>query len=82
MIVARVYLVSGKAKLQSGVMRFKLYVPAVKPRDAVERAYELIGSRHKAKRFQVIIENVEEVPLEKAPDNLKQLGYMNQIIVY
>lgn len=80
--MAKVYLVSGKAKLQSGVMKFKLYVSAVKPRDAIEKAYELIGSRHKAKRFQVILEKVEEVPLEKAPDNLKLLSYINQIVVY
>ncbi|MEZ0248146.1 MAG: 50S ribosomal protein L18Ae [Thermoproteus sp.] len=82
MAEVKVYLISGRARLQSGTMKFKLYVRAVKPRDAVERAYELIGSRHKAKRYQIQIEKVEEAPLDKAPDNIKAFAYIDRLVTY
>ncbi len=80
--MAKVYLVSGVAKLQNGTMKFKLYIPAVKPRDAIEKAYELIGSRHKAKRYQIILEKIEEAPLERIPDNIKLFSYIDRVVVY
>lgn len=80
--MAKVYLVSGVAKLQNGTMKFKLYIPAAKPRDAIEKAYELIGSRHKAKRYQITLEKIEEAPLERIPDNIKLFSYIDRVVVY
>ncbi|MGC8583147.1 MAG: 50S ribosomal protein L18Ae [Thermoproteus sp.] len=80
--MAKIYLVEGRAKLQSGVMKFKLYIPATKPRDAMEKAYELIGSRHKAKRYQIYLGRVEEIAPDKAPDNAKIFSYIDRVVVY
>ncbi|MFB6490059.1 MAG: 50S ribosomal protein L18Ae [Thermoproteus sp. AZ2] len=81
-MAVKTYLVSGVAKLESGDMRFKLYIRALKPRDAVERVYELIGSRHKARRFQIKIAEVEEVPGDSAPDEVKAFSYIDRVVVY
>lgn len=81
-MAVKTYLVSGVAKLESGDMKFKLYIRALKPRDAVERAYELIGSRHKARRFQVKIVEIKEVPDDSAPDEVKTFAYIDRVVVY
>jgi large subunit ribosomal protein LX len=80
--VAKVYLVEGRANLQRTTMKFKLYIPATKPRDAVEKAYELIGSRHKARRHQIYLDKVEEVASDKAPDSVKVFSYIDRVVIY
>ncbi len=76
------YLVEGRANLQRTAMKFRLYIPATKPRDAVEKAYELIGSRHKARRHQIYLDKVEEVAPDKAPDSVKVFSYIDRVVIY
>lgn len=82
MVSVKTYLVSGSAKLGNGDMKFKLYVRALKPKDAVEKVYELIGSRHKVKRYQIKIYKIEEITIDKASDNIKILSTIDKIIIY
>jgi len=51
--------------------RFRKEVRAVKPEDAVEEIYKLLGSKHRVKRFQIKIENIEEVPAEETGEEVK-----------
>lgn len=68
--------------MERTTMKFKLYIPATKPRDAVEKAYELIGSRHKARRYQIYLDKVEEVAADKAPDSVKIFSYIDRVVIY
>ena len=42
-------------------MRFEKEIPATRLRDALEKIYCELGSRHRAKRFQIKILEVEEI---------------------
>ncbi|RLI07622.1 50S ribosomal protein L18a [Candidatus Bathyarchaeota archaeon] len=42
-------------------MRFEKEIPATRLRDALEKIYCDLGSRHRAKRFQIKILEVEEI---------------------
>ena len=44
---------------------FKKEVRALKPENAKEKIYMELGSKHRAKRFQIKIFKIEEVPPEK-----------------
>ena len=45
--------------------KFRTEIRAVKPEDAVEQIYKDIGSRHRAKRFQIKIKEVKEITPEE-----------------
>ena len=40
---------------------FRKEIRAVKPEDAVEEVYKLLGSKHRVKRFHIKIERVEVI---------------------
>ncbi|CCC82432.1 50S ribosomal protein L18Ae [Thermoproteus tenax] len=83
MAAPRLYLVSGSFKLKNGeTVKFKKYVTATKPYEAVQKVFELIGSNHKVKRGQIRIDRVEEAPIDEAPDEIKALVYIDRIIAY
>lgn len=44
---------------------FKKEVRALKPENAKEKIYMELGSKHRAKRFQIKISKIEEVPPDK-----------------
>lgn len=44
---------------------FKKEVRALKPENAREKIYMELGSKHRAKRFQIKILKIEEVPQEE-----------------
>ena len=46
-------------------MPFNLQVRDVTEENALEQIYCNLGSRHKAKRFQIKIKEVKEVPIEE-----------------
>jgi ribosomal protein L20A (L18A) len=52
-----------KPNFQTG---FQKSVRALKPEDAVEEVYKILGSKHKVKRFYINIEKIVEVAPEKA----------------
>ena len=45
--------------------KFRKEIRAMKPEDAVEKIYKDIGSRHRAKRFQIKIREVKEISPEE-----------------
>lgn len=66
----KVFRVIGEIRKPNLKSPFKKEVIAVKPEHAVERVYAELGSRHRAKRFQIKILNVEEVPLNEIENPL------------
>jgi len=69
MIEIKVFRVIGKINKPNFKTDFQKEVRALKPEDAVEKVYKLIGSKHRVKRFQIRISKVEEI----APEDIKDL---------
>jgi large subunit ribosomal protein LX len=42
-------------------MKFKMIVAAIKKEHALQKIYSELGSRHRAKRVQIIIQSIDEV---------------------
>lgn len=64
-------------------MKFRIEVVAEKPYDAIEKAYSLIGSRHKLSRMQIRIREVVPVsPEEARSDHVKILMAVDKIYKY
>jgi large subunit ribosomal protein LX len=57
----KVFRVIGKIAKPNYKTDFQKEVRAVKPEDAVETVYKDIGSKHRAKRFQIKITEVKEI---------------------
>jgi large subunit ribosomal protein LX len=80
----KVYLVEGEMLLghdsRPEWRKFRVYVRALKPRDALERVYSELGSRHKLKRRHIRVASVGEVPLEEVDDmRVLKLAGLNRI---
>ena len=45
---------------------FKKEIKAVKKEDALEHLYRDMGSRHKARKFEIMIKDVQEMPEPEA----------------
>ena len=71
------YLVEGRMLIRPHKMpewwKFRKYVRAVKPEDALEKVLSELGSNHKIKRYHIVVERVVEVPPEEVPDRNLQL---------
>jgi len=57
----KVYRVVGRITKPNFKTAFRKEVRAVKPEDAVEEVYKVLGSKHRVKRFHIEIERVEVV---------------------
>jgi large subunit ribosomal protein LX len=66
----KVFRVSGKIRKPNFQTEFRKEVRALKPEDAVEKVYMLLGSKHRVKRFQMTISKVEEIGPEEIEDIL------------
>jgi len=66
----KVFRVSGKIRKPNFQTDFQKEVRALKPEDAVEKVYMLLGSKHRVKRFQMTISKVEEIGPEEIEDVL------------
>jgi large subunit ribosomal protein LX len=64
----KVYRVSGKINKPNLKTEFSKEIRAIKPEDAVEQVYTLIGSKHRVRRFQMSITKVEEIGLDEVED--------------
>jgi len=64
----KVFRVSGRIAKPNWKTNFEKEVRALKPEDAVETVYTELGSKHRAKRFQIKIDTVEEVKPEEIKD--------------
>ncbi|TEU04361.1 50S ribosomal protein L18a [Candidatus Bathyarchaeota archaeon] len=61
----KVFRVTGEIKKPNLHTNFRKEIRALKPEDAVETVYKEIGSKHRAKRFQIKIVKVEEISPEE-----------------
>ncbi len=59
------FRVTGKMVKPNLKTTFRKEVRALKPEDAKEKIFMELGSKHRAKRFQIKIFKVEEVPPEE-----------------
>lgn len=64
----RVYRVIGRIGKPNLKTSFEKEVRALKPEDAVEEVYKILGSKHRVKRFYIRIERIEEV---NNPEDIK-----------
>lgn len=55
------FRVTGEIVKTNLITTFKKEVRALKPENAKEKVYMELGSRHRAKRFQIKISKIEEV---------------------
>ena len=65
MTAVKVFQVTGEIVKPNFQTKFRTEIRAVKPEDAVEQIYKDIGSRHRAKRFQIKIKEVKEITPEE-----------------
>jgi large subunit ribosomal protein LX len=61
----KLFRVIGKIRKPNFRTDFHKEIRASKPEDAVEKVYKILGSKHKVKRFHIVIDSVEEVVVEK-----------------
>jgi large subunit ribosomal protein LX len=61
----KVFRVIGEIRKPNFRTGFRKEIRALKPEEAVERIYMELGSKHRAKRFQIKIIKVEEVKPEE-----------------
>jgi len=66
----KVFRVSGEINKPNYQTSFRKEVRALKPEHAVEEVYKQLGSRHRAKRFQIKIVGVEEVDPQDIKDTI------------
>lgn len=64
------FRVTGKIVKPNLKTAFKKEVRALKPEDAKEKISMELGSKHRAKRFQIKIYNIQEIPPEEIEDPL------------
>jgi large subunit ribosomal protein LX len=64
----KIYRVTGKIAKPNWQTDFRKELRAMKQEDALDRVYKEIGSKHRAKRFQIKILKVEEIKTEEAQD--------------
>jgi large subunit ribosomal protein LX len=70
MIKVKVFRVTGEIRKPNLKSPFRKEVIAVKSEHAVERVYAELGSRHRAKRFQIKIISVEEIQINEIENPL------------
>ncbi|KYH41892.1 MAG: 50S ribosomal protein LX [Candidatus Bathyarchaeota archaeon B26-2] len=64
----KVYRVIGRIAKPNLKTIFRKEIRAVKPEDAVEEVYKILGSKHRVKRFHIKIERVEVI---ENPDEIR-----------
>ena len=61
MIDVKTFRITGEVKKPRTVIPFALVMRATKERDAIERVYAEVGSRHKARRLEIKLKKIEEM---------------------
>lgn len=57
----KLYRITGDLRKRGEKLHFKKEIRALKKEDALASLYADMGSRHKARRFEIAIKTVEEV---------------------
>jgi ribosomal protein L20A (L18A) len=58
----KLYKITGDLRKRGDLLHFKKEIRALKKEDAIASLYADMGSRHKARKFEIAIKTVEEVP--------------------
>ena len=64
----KIFRVTGKISKPNWQTSFQKEIRALRQEEALDRVYKEIGSKHKAKRFQIKILKVEEIKPEEVTD--------------
>jgi large subunit ribosomal protein LX len=64
----KIFRVTGKITKPNWQTNFQKEIRALRQEEALDRVYKEIGSKHKAKRFQIKIVKVEEIKPEEVTD--------------
>jgi len=64
----KIFRVTGEIKKPNFHTSFRKEVRALKTEEVLDRVYKEMGSKHRAKRFQIKILRVEQISLEEATD--------------
>jgi len=64
----KIYRVTGKIAKPNWQTDFRKELRAMKQEDALDRVYKEMGSKHRAKRFQIKIIKIEEIKPEEVQD--------------
>lgn len=64
----KLYRITGNLRKRGDKLPFKKDIRALKKEDAVQHLYSDMGSRHKARKFEIAIENVEEIREQEAAE--------------
>ena len=68
MSTVKIFRVKGRILKPGYKTIFSKDVRAIKPADAIEKVYMLLGGQHHVKRFQLKIDSVEEILYEDTND--------------
>jgi large subunit ribosomal protein LX len=64
----KVFRVTGQIKKPNLQTSFHKEIRATKPEDVTERIYKELGSKHRAKRFQIRIDSIKEIEADEVQD--------------
>jgi large subunit ribosomal protein LX len=64
----KIFRVTGEINKPNFKTKFRKEVRALKEEDAADRIYKEVGSKHRAKRFQIKILKIEQISLEEVAD--------------
>ncbi len=66
----KIFRVKGEISKPDYKMKFSKDVRALKPEDAIEKAFTDIGGQHKVKRFYMKVTSVEEIKKDEVKDQI------------
>jgi len=61
LVEVKTFRITGEVRKPHATIPFDLQIRATKDRDALERLYADLGSRHKARRLEIKLNKVEEL---------------------
>ena len=61
MTEVKTFRITGEVKKPRTTIPFSIEMRATKEQEAIERIYTDLGSRHKARRLEIKLKNIEEV---------------------
>jgi len=61
LVEVKTFRITGEVRKAHATIPFDLQIRATKDRDALERLYADLGSRHKARRLEIKLKRVEEL---------------------
>jgi large subunit ribosomal protein LX len=66
MVKVRIYQVTGITTKPNFKTKFQREIKATKKKDAVEKIFRILGSKHSIKRCHIKIEKIEEINFENS----------------